>query len=423
MHRPRYWLRLVTDLGHKKRAMEALRACEKALSEASCPTWGEESTRSRMDATRAPPDLRAPSPVAAAEVVAEEAAAILPLGESLPLLRRAVRLAVPPLRWRKRPPPELREAQLRVMSLDLSWRRLGRGSGSTLPPRSLPAGPANSPSQLRVLAREVDDEENEEGEGGAEDDGGVDRSKANEVGRARGGGQAAGSGKVAPGTSLEQAVLDELLAELGPGWKGLHAENRRVFGQLSVVLVASYCHLVQSAIYSGLWSFGVCALWRLMQQGFAIRTPMLTRTTTAPLFPPDTELFLFSRAAAFAWGSLLCSVGTHFSHRWYQQQPQPLLPPSFDGRHHRGALCPPNLHLRWSPLSALEVKSHPHRIRQVRLRAAAVERSHTRRKPGKKTHQRYETMRKVELLVVLPPPVAPASAQISTRTVPPRDWL
>lgn len=243
MHRPRYWLRLVTDLCHKKRAIEALRACEKALSEASCPTPGEEGTSSRMVSAPASPELRVSSPLRAAEVVEKEAAVILPLGESLPLLRRAVRLAVPPLRWRKRAPPELREAQLRVMSLDLSWRRLGRGSVSTLPSRSLLAAPANSPSRLGVLARDLDDEENDDEEEGEDGDGGGNGSKESEARGARGGGQAPGSGKVAPGTSLEQAVLDELLAELGPGWKGLHAENRRVFGQLSVVLVASYCLL------------------------------------------------------------------------------------------------------------------------------------------------------------------------------------
>lgn len=222
VHRPRYWLRLVTDLGHKKRAMEALRACEKALSEASCPTPGGEGPRPHLKAARASPEPGVSSPVATAVaevLVAEEAAAILPLGESLPLLRRAVRLAVPPLRWRKRAPPELCEARLRVMSLDLSWRRLGRGPVATTPTR---AGHAISPSRLGSVAREIYEEK------GADDDG-VGELKESEVGGARGAGQAGGLGRMAPGTSLEQAVLDELLAELGPGWKGLHAENRRVF--------------------------------------------------------------------------------------------------------------------------------------------------------------------------------------------------
>lgn len=242
MHRPRYWLRLVTDFGHKKRAMEALRACEKAVSEASGPSPGEESTRPRVDTPRAtaePRGFSSPSATAeAAAVVAEQAAAILPLAESLPLLRRAARLAVPPLRWRKRAPPELREARLRVMSLDLSWRRLGRGSASTPPTRTFPAGPAIPPFRSGVLAREIvggmGEGEEEEEEEGADDDGVGDGLEDGGARGARRAGQAGGSGMIAPGTSLEQAVLDELLVELGPGWKGLHAENRRVFIQSSL---------------------------------------------------------------------------------------------------------------------------------------------------------------------------------------------
>lgn len=184
----------MTDLGHKKRAMEALQACEKALAEACpCPTPDPKSTTS---------SARAAATATTGGGAGEEEAAILPLGEALPLIRRAVRLAVPPLRWRKRPPPELREAALRVMSLDLSWRRVGKR------------------------------EREGEGEGAAAgaDEGGGDELKEIGVGEAGGsvGETVGGSAGVAPGTSLEQAVLDTLLAELGPGWKGLHSENRWV---------------------------------------------------------------------------------------------------------------------------------------------------------------------------------------------------
>ncbi|CAN0091155.1 unnamed protein product, partial [Scytosiphon promiscuus] len=206
VYRPGYWVRLVTDLGHKKRATEALRACEKALAEA-CPLPGERPSHhskandSSLGATLHPrgsggsPTNRSSEAEGTAEgmtPVEEQAAAVLPLGESLPLQRRAVRLAVPPLRWRKRPPPELRQAQLRVMSLDLSWRRAGASGGSaySMVPKPLEA------------------------------DKGEDLK---------------GAGKIAPGTSLEQAVLDTMLEELGPGWNGLHSENRRV--SLLVVLI------------------------------------------------------------------------------------------------------------------------------------------------------------------------------------------
>lgn len=205
MHRPQYWLRLVTDLGHKKRAMEALQACEKALAEAEArPAPGRVTAPLSGGESRPSPETnsfhgspRGSLQASASAASAEEAAAVLPLGEALPLIRRAVRLAVPPLRWRKRPPPKLQEAALRVMSLDLSWRRAGK----------------------RGREREED---------GADEDGG-DEPKEDGEGGVRGGGsagKAGGSAGVAPGTSLEQAVLDALLAELGPGWKGLHSENR-----------------------------------------------------------------------------------------------------------------------------------------------------------------------------------------------------
>lgn len=213
MHRPQYWLRLVTDLGHKKRAMEALQACEKALAEA-CPTPSKAAVSS-------PPGggERRPSPErnrahgtprgavsAAAATAVGEAAAVLPLGEALPLLRRAVRLAVPPLRWRKRPPPELREAALRVMSLDLSWRR-GAGKREIREGEETGAGADEGRG----------DEFKEEGEEGGVREAGKAGDPVGNVG---------GSAGAAPGTSLEQAVLDTLLAELEPGWKGLHSENR-----------------------------------------------------------------------------------------------------------------------------------------------------------------------------------------------------
>lgn len=200
VRRPQYWLRLVTDLGHKKRAMEALQACERALAEA-CPTRAKAAAPSLGGEARPSPETASHAhgePTGPLAAAVEEAAAILPLGEALPLLRRAVRLAVPPLRWRKRPPPKLHEAALRAMPLDLSWRRAGMREGG-----GQEAGTDEGRSEkLR------------EDEGGLDDD----------VRRA---GEAGGSVDiVAPGTSLEQAALDALLAELGAGWKGLHAENR-----------------------------------------------------------------------------------------------------------------------------------------------------------------------------------------------------
>lgn len=218
----------MTDLGHKKRATEALRACEKALSEAS-PAGGKNASSPHRKAIKSSSDTTLDrqgsgrssascSSVAAVTAgmmmtssVEEQAAAILPLGESLPLQRRAVRLAVPPLRWRRRPPPEIRQAQLRVMSLDLSWRRAGTSGGPASPrPRGVEVGTEEEEGKVE------DEEEEEDGGGGLEHH---DEDKAGKV---------QGTGKIAPGTSLEQAVLDTMLAELGPGWTGLHSENRRV---------------------------------------------------------------------------------------------------------------------------------------------------------------------------------------------------
>lgn len=169
--------------------------------------WGSPETKSNHGTRRelAPAAAAAVAAASAAAAGEEAAAAILPLGEALPLIRRAVRLAVPPLRWRKHPPPNLREATLRVMTLDLSWRRAGkRGRGWGGEGAAAGADEAGS------------DELKEDEEGGVGEAGG----SVVDAGR--------GSAGVAPGTSLEQAVLDELLAEHGPGWKGLHSENRYI---------------------------------------------------------------------------------------------------------------------------------------------------------------------------------------------------
>ncbi|CAM9253568.1 unnamed protein product [Ectocarpus sp. 12 AP-2014] len=251
VHRPRYWLRLVTDLGHKKRSMAALQACEKALAEASLAPPAESTAASpavtmRTSAFEAAQGAEDPdcslvnesprgtsaepaAPAKAAAAVAEQAAAILPLGESLPLLRRAVRLAVPPLRWRKRPPPKLKEARLRVMQLDLSWRRAGDAVGSTT------MTPTRNPlSRLATAASEEGFPERRgagEGDGGGGSEGG-DRGDG---GKGRSGYEGGGSAGIAPGTSLEQAVLNAMLAELEPGWKGLHAENSICLGLFALL--------------------------------------------------------------------------------------------------------------------------------------------------------------------------------------------
>ncbi|CAM9441083.1 unnamed protein product [Ectocarpus fasciculatus] len=249
VHRPRYWLRLVTDLGHKKRSMAALQACEKALAEASPPppaqsTAASPSVTIGVSAAEAAQCAENPgsslvnesssepataAAAAAVAAVAEQAAAILPLGESLPLLRRAVRLAVPPLRWRKRPPPKLREARLRVMQLDLSWRRAGDtvGSASIPPTRNPPSRPATAASEEGFQERRGA----WEGVGGSE---GVDGGRG-DGGKGRGGCEGGVSAGIAPGTSLEQAVLNTMLAELEPGWKGLHAENSICLGLFALL--------------------------------------------------------------------------------------------------------------------------------------------------------------------------------------------
>ncbi|CAN0276430.1 unnamed protein product [Hapterophycus canaliculatus] len=190
----------------------------KATNSFSDPSIDRQNSRGSSTAT---PDMMTS--------MEEQAAAILPLGESLPLQRRAVRLAVPPLRWRRRPPPELRQAQLRVMSLDLSWRRASASGGSaaaTASKRKSSSNPAASIPQwgVEVGMEEEEGEEEEEEEVEQEDEGGgLEQHVAGKVGKAQ------GAAKVAPGTSLEQAVLVTMLAELGPGWDGLHSENRRGF--------------------------------------------------------------------------------------------------------------------------------------------------------------------------------------------------
>lgn len=176
VRRPQYWARLVTDLGHRKRNLEALRSCEKALEEAGLQ---ESHTTRTLSGGRAP-------------AVPSEAAAVFPLGEALPLLRRTAKLAVPPLRWRKRTPPKLREARLRVLRMDLSWRR------------SADVGESPVYKSARL------------------DDAGAEEAGAE---AAEGAEDSVGS-TVARGTSLEDAVLGVLLDELGTEWAGLHAENR-----------------------------------------------------------------------------------------------------------------------------------------------------------------------------------------------------
>ena len=205
VQRPRYWLRLVTDLNHKKRSMEALRACEQALAEAgypSCPKY-ISGTVAELPFPGTKRDYQPTGSGSAPAAAVAEVAGVQPLGESLPLLRKAARLAVPPLCWRKRPPPRLREARLRVMTLDLSWRRAGVGKGgssSSMAPNARPVGRVTDTQGKNGVTQVAGDLET----------GGYCSS-------------------VAPGTSLEQAVLDAMLAELEPEWTGLHAENRFLF--------------------------------------------------------------------------------------------------------------------------------------------------------------------------------------------------
>lgn len=236
VHRASYWVRLVTDLSHKKRATEALRACETALAEAYPPGGKIPSPRNfavdrqGSDVSMVNCSSEAAGTARIMTSVEEQAAAVLPLGESLPLQRRAVRLAVPPLRWRRRPPPDLKQAQLRVMMLDLSWRRAGASGGSV---SSLPSRKGASSNSMALMSRRgvevgAEEEESEDEEEGEEEAVGQDDSGETKSSEADKDGGAKGAGKIAPGTSLEQAALDTMLAELGPGWDGLHSENRRV---------------------------------------------------------------------------------------------------------------------------------------------------------------------------------------------------
>lgn len=232
VHRPRYWLRLVTDLSHKKRSMEALKACDQALMEAEPAPALPPSSEGRVglfpgtkyNCIRAGSECvpKEAGSATASKEATEVAIAVMPLGESLPLRRKAIRLAVPPLRWRKLPPPQLREAGMRVMTLDLSWRRVGTGrdgpSVESLDAR--PVGPvahrhagpvpAHTDAESTKNGRDAHEGKNEIREGAG-------KSATREPFL---------STIVTPGTSLEQAVLDVMLAELGPEWTGLHAENR-----------------------------------------------------------------------------------------------------------------------------------------------------------------------------------------------------
>lgn len=232
VHRPRYWLRFVTDLGHKKRATEALRSCETALAEA-CPSPGAPTVAAASAATvtavpgggvrtqSLPGNLgrgargSCATMKTAADITVPEAAlaAVMPLGESLPLMRRAVRLAVPPLRWRKRSPPQLKEARLRVLKMDLSWRRRSVPSGVS--PSAAPGfGLRPGSDRVGTIRSPIG---NYRGEG----------EEGEEIMESKGGGEEESTqSEIVRGTSLEQAVLENMLAELGEEWTGLHAENR-----------------------------------------------------------------------------------------------------------------------------------------------------------------------------------------------------
>lgn len=181
-----------------------------------------------------------------------EKAAVLPLCESLPLLRRAARLAVPPLRWRKRPPPDLREARFRVLRLDLSWRRRddpnatkqlpGQGTRPSIGGGGDGVGASvvlstwdrrNERATSAALSVDCEGDEDQEGEQEDLEDGeGKGGSPAGATGAdgCRSEAEEGGKPGIVPsptrGTSLEDAVLDAMLAELGSEWTGLHAENR-----------------------------------------------------------------------------------------------------------------------------------------------------------------------------------------------------
>lgn len=212
--------------------MEAIKACDKALMEAGPAPVLTSSSGGRVelfpgtkyDCLRAGSECvpKETGSAAAIKEATEVSISVMPLGESLPLRRKAIRLAVPPLRWRKLPPPQLREANLRVMTLDLSWRRVGTGkdrsSVEALGVR--PIGPeahrhaepipAHSDVEGTKKGRDAHEEKDKTREGAGKS---VTREPFSSM-------------MVTPGTSLEQAVLNVMLAELGPEWTGLHAENR-----------------------------------------------------------------------------------------------------------------------------------------------------------------------------------------------------
>lgn len=222
--------------------MEALKACDQALMEADPAPVSTSSSDARVDLFPGTKRdcLRAGSEcvskeagsAAASKEATEVAVAVMPLGESLPLRRKAIRLAVPPLRWRKRPLPQLREARLRVMTLDLSWRRARTGQdGSSV--ESLDARPVGPVSHRHAgpVPAHRDAEGTKNGRNAFEG-----KDEAREGARKSATREPFSSTIVTPGTSLEQAVLDVMLAELGPEWTGLHAENRRVELSLMCVL-------------------------------------------------------------------------------------------------------------------------------------------------------------------------------------------
>ncbi|CAM9865847.1 unnamed protein product [Sphacelaria rigidula] len=246
--------------------MEALRACERALAEAAPPPAQSSPSGSLAIAkeiasqchhhvygnpcaihcrvTAETPHARVRGGLCSqlfqymCTTYEFQAAAALPLCESLPLLRRAARLAVPPLRWRKRPPPDLREARLTVLRLDLSWRQRNTvsikqtpgGGGGRRPGRGRGGDGGRSSSRaaaVGLVQSEGGSREEDEGVegGGSSDAGGIEGvDTAEKV-----------AGVIAHGTSLEDAVLESVLKDLGAEWAGLHAENSICLGLFALL--------------------------------------------------------------------------------------------------------------------------------------------------------------------------------------------
>ncbi|CAN0090778.1 unnamed protein product [Discosporangium mesarthrocarpum] len=259
--RPRYWVRLVTDLSHKKRIMEGLRACERALAEGMVGNSTTHPCRpQRVDNDHGGAGAgggggRGGKLGTEEEEEEEEnkewqrlTGAAFPLCETLPLMRRAARLTVPPLRWKSRPPPTLQEGGRRVLELDLSWRR---PPASTLVKQG-PTGRIGLGGPVRGAGEEISNRGSEAGVGpgaGRQSGRGQEREgerkeKDKEESRAGQSNPASGvvpESGITPGTSLEQAVLDSLLVELGPGWAGMHSENRCVQGTIMIIVIPSSC--------------------------------------------------------------------------------------------------------------------------------------------------------------------------------------